>query len=129
MPEEEWLECVPWDGVEKSLPLGAIITIPNFSVSDLVKSYTVIDKTTEEGIRKTKSPSRTDAVIDVEINEKLFDAITSNFGRDVIKFTDADSGEKLNRWEWKEKHGTDALKLLAIRNHLRGGGILRVGGR
>jgi hypothetical protein len=34
---ENWLECVPWTGMEKDLPVGEETLIPNFRALDLVQ--------------------------------------------------------------------------------------------
>jgi hypothetical protein len=102
MAEEiEWLECLPWNGEEKSLPLNGQIRAPGVVIQDFVK--TVI-----------KAP-KSGAVIGVVIDEDVYNAIIATYGERGVVITESDSGNQLTRREWKDKYGTDGLALWAIR--------------
>jgi hypothetical protein len=99
--ETEFLECIPWDGEEKSLPVGGQIRAPGVVIQDLVK--TVI-----------KAP-KSGAVIAIEIDEEVYNTIVKTYGERGIIITESDSGNQITRKEWKDKYGTDGLALWAIK--------------
>ncbi len=103
MAEEiDWLQCIAWDGEEKSLPTGGQIRAPGVVIQDFVK--TII-----------KAP-KSGAVIGVVIDEDVYNAIVSTYGERGVVITESDSGNQLTRREWTDKYGTDGLALWAIRS-------------
>lgn len=99
--EHPWLGCVPWEGEEKALPLGGQIRAPGVTIEDLVKEYI-----------KTKSGKIMGAIID----EDEFDKLVATWGDRAVVISQSDDIKKgLDRWEWKEKYGTDGLELWAIK--------------
>lgn len=119
--ETNWLECIAWSGEAKELPLGEETLIPNFRAVDMVRRWEVADVENEEtGIKvvKTSELKPTDVVLGAQINEALFNRAVKTYGRRFFVAVRADSkpGEsKLDRWQWKERYGTDVLELEALK--------------
>jgi hypothetical protein len=113
---DEWLDCLPWDGMEKSIPAGYRSPVPRLNIRDFV---------VKPSIKRLG-----DAVIGFDIEESVFDDLVKIYGRGAIMFAEADGGRYLSRWGWKEKYGTDALriKLMAILNR-PSAEMMDVGGR
>jgi hypothetical protein len=100
--ETEWLECVPWDGEEKSLPLGGEIRPPGMVIQDFVKTV-------------VKAP-KSGAVIAVLIDEEVYNTVVATYGERGIVISEPETANKLTRHEWKAKYSTDGLALWAIRD-------------
>jgi hypothetical protein len=116
-----WLECLPWDGQEKSLPLGYTTMVPGLGVSKFIKRVEVLDAEEDAGYREIK-PSELkpdDIIVGAVINENSTKKVADTYGGDWIRLKEANSGKSLNRLQWQEKFGTDGLELLAIKE-LRG---------
>jgi hypothetical protein len=99
--ESEWLECLPWDGEEKSLATGGQIRAPGMVVGDFIKTV-------------VKAP-KSGAVIAVLIDEDIYSTVIATYGERGVVMAEPDSGNLFTRKEWKDKHGTDGLALWAIR--------------
>jgi hypothetical protein len=119
--EGNWLECLPWEGQEKSLPLGYTTMVPGLGIDKFVYRVNVLDAEEMEGFRSIKKSELKpdDIIIGAEMNEKSIKKIVDTYGGDWIRLKDANSGKNYNRLEWQQKYGTDALELLAIKS-LRG---------
>lgn len=113
-----WLECIPWTGQEKDLPLGYNTVVPGLDVMTLIKRVEVLDAEEDAGYREVKRSEvkHGDVIIGAVLNEKSTKKICDTYGGSWIRIKDANSGKNYNRIEWKEKFGTDGLELLAIRN-------------
>ena len=120
--EEDWLECVPWTGSEKDLPVGEITTIPNFRAIDLVRRWEVLDVEEDEGFRVVRAAEikPTDKIIGCQINEKAFAKVVSTYGKNFFMAARANGGKKYNRWEWKANFGSDVLELEALKQIRQG---------
>jgi len=121
--EESWLECVPWDGKEKSLPLGALFPA-GFMASSFVKRVVIADAESEEGVKEI-SPKEFDrktmSLVDVVLNEKLIARIVEGRGGEgQFLFKPAGGGKPLTRTQWRDRMMTDAWKLQAIKELLIG---------
>lgn len=117
--EINWLECLPWDGDEKSLPLGGEIRAAGLTPERLVYRWIVADPESEEGSRLIPPSAQigsSDVIIGAVMNEKLIATLVSMYGERFALITDPSTGKKLTRREWYEKYGTDGLALLAVRN-------------
>ena len=117
--EINWLECLPWDGSEKSLPAGGIMKVPYLKPEDLVKSCVVIDAESEEGMQTLSATTALQlgrTIINVILNEKLIAEIERRYGERFALMIDPKTQEKLTRREWYQRHGTDGLALWALRN-------------
>jgi hypothetical protein len=126
--EASWLQCVPWDGEEKSLPVGEQTRIPNFRAVDLVRRWEVLDVEEDEGYRVVKRSEIQpgDTVIGAQINEKSVAKIAATYGPRffVAKATGVD--KLMDRGEWRAAFGTDVLVLQAlkeVRQSVAGGGV------
>ena len=71
MAQNDWIECLPWDGNEKSLPLGGKLLVPGLTPEKLVKSWEVLDAEAEEGSRRVKAADLKpdDIIIGAEMNK------------------------------------------------------------
>jgi hypothetical protein len=129
MEENEWLECAPWDGDERSLPLGGRIAVPGVHVTAFVKRYIVLRNDEMITVGK-KDLQKGDVVIDAVMDDELYNSITRIYGERAVTIAKSESVEKgITRKEWKEQYGTDGLKLWAIRNARlsQSGGGVRIG--
>lgn len=125
---EDWEMCIPWDGDEKSLPLGSEIRIPDLTADKLVMQWKVLDAESEEGVREvpTSDLRKEHVVIGARMNEKLIQHLMQTYGPRAILLIEPDKKQKLTRYEWRERFGTDGLELMAIksiRRKLHGGGV------
>lgn len=125
---EDWLECIPWNGDEKTLPSGYESRVPGLKPSQLVRAYKVLDVESDEGYKLVKpSELKPDMVIlGAKLHEGVIKNIMQSYGERAILIQEPSGGKKLTRWEWRDKFGTDGLELLAIRDarmKLTGGGI------
>lgn len=113
-----WLECLPWDGDERTLPLGGEIRVPGITIDKLVKMWAVIDPESDEGVKNVRPSQlgRDDVVIGAIMNESLITRIAGIYGERFVLIIDPATKQKLTRREWYEKHGTDGLALWAVRN-------------
>lgn len=127
--ESEWLECIPWTGQEKDLPVGEVIIVPNFRAMDLVKRWEVLDVEEDAGFRTVKFSEikPTDKIIGCVINENSFDKVVSTYGKNFFKATRAGNGKMFNRWEWKEAFGSDVLELEALKQVRQNNTAFKVG--
>jgi hypothetical protein len=121
--EENWLECIPWDGKEASLPLGALFPV-GFMASSFVKRIVVADAESEEGVKEI-SPKEFDrktmSVVDVVLNEKLIArTVEGRGGEGQFLFKPAGGGKPVTRIQWRDQMKTDAWKLQAIKELLIG---------
>jgi hypothetical protein len=119
--EENWLECIPWDGKEASLPLGALFPA-RFMASSFVKRIVVADAESEEGVKEI-SPKEFDrktmSLVDVILNEKLIArTVEGRGGEGQFLFKPAGGGKPLTRTQWRDQMKTDAWKLQAIKELL-----------
>lgn len=127
--EENWLECVPWDGEEKSLPVGEQTRVPNFRAIDLVRRWEVLDIENEEtGIRviKKEEKKHDDIIVGAQINEAAFDKLVKTYGKRFFVAKATGDNAFLDRWEWKEKYGTDVLELEAIKQMRMGKKVFNI---
>jgi hypothetical protein len=125
---EDWEMCIPWDGDEKSLPLGAEIRIPGLTADRLVQRWKVLDAESEEGFREIFPGElrKEHIVIGAKMNENLIQRLIQTYGPRAFLLIEPDKKQKLTRYEWREKFGTDGLELMAIksiRRQLQGGGV------
>ena len=126
----EWLECLPWDGLEASLPLGGKLKVPGLTPEKLVKAWEVLDAEAEEGIRKVKAADLKigDIIIGAEMNKASLARLAASYGPDFVQIKEA-NGKLLSWVEWQAKYGTDGLALWAIRNKRFGGNApFKIGG-
>lgn len=125
MPEN-WLECLPWNGDEKTLPLGGRIAVPNLKVTSFVKNYVVVrdDEMVTVGKKEIK---KGDAVIDAIMDDDLYNRIIETYGERAVTIAKSGAVDKgLTRVEWKSQFNTDGLKLWALRDarmKVSGGGV------
>lgn len=126
---EPWLNCLPWDGEEKSLPLGEQTRIPNFQAADLVRRWEVLDPEEDEGYRVVKRSELQDGdiIIGAQINENSVNKIVDTYGTRFFVAARSDRpGVLMNRAEWRVEFGTDVLELQAlkqIRQKMKIGGL------
>ncbi len=116
--QQNWLECIPWTGQEKDLPLGYTTVVPGLDVMNLIKRVEVMDAEEDAGYRTVKKAEvkKGDVIIGAVLNENTTKKIVETYGGSWIRLKDANSGKNYNRMEWYNKFGTDGLELLAIRN-------------
>lgn len=116
--EDNWLPCLPWDGQEKSLPLGSTVNVKNLDPMKFLKYVSILDVEQDEGFRNIKpSELKTDDVIlGTIMNEKAIKMVEKTYGPDWLRIKGADHGENYTREGWRDAFGTDGLELLAIRN-------------
>jgi hypothetical protein len=124
-----WLECLPWNGQEASLPAGGNVQIPGLSFRKLVYRVQLLDAESEEGYRWVKQAEITpeDLIIGTKLNENSIKAIEQNYGPDWIRIADPNGGKQMSRQAWRDKFGTDGLNLLAIRDLRYGKPVTSVG--
>lgn len=108
-------ECVPWQSPEKLLVLGGTITGAPFQWLDFAKMDTIV-KAPYSGL-----------VLDVEVNEDIYNIFVKNFGSQSMLFSRAGGQGSITRKGWKElMGGTDALKGMIIKTlnrKITGGGV------
>lgn len=124
----EWEMCIPWDGDERSLPLGAEIRVPDLTADRLVQRWRVLDTEGDGGTREIPPGElrRDHVVIGARMNEILIQSIMQTYGPRALLLIEPDRRQKLTRQEWRDRFGTDGLELLAIkaiRHRLSGGGV------
>lgn len=114
---DEWLECVPWDGLEASLPLGGKLKIPGLTPEKLVRAWEVLDAEAEEGCKtvKTADLKPNDIIIGAQMSKPALARLAASYGPDFVQIKEA-NGKLLSWQEWQSKYGTDGLALWAIRN-------------
>ena len=130
MPEEEeWLECLPWDGAAASLPVGEETLIPDLRAVDLVRFWEVLDVKCDEGYRvvETEALTQTDKIIGCQINEKAFKRIVQTYGKNFFRAKRGSGGQMMNRWEWRDAYGSDVLELEALKQIRSGLTVFNVG--
>ena len=113
----EWLECIPWDGLEASLPLGGKLKVPGLTPERFVKAWIVLDAASDEGSREvpTYQLSSDDIIIGCVMNQKSLAKVAASYGPDFVQIKEA-NGKLLSWQEWQSKYGTDGLALWAVRN-------------
>src|SRR5574343_284336 len=87
--EENWLECVPWDGEERDLPVGSQTRIPGFRAINLVRFWEVLDVASDEGFKlvaaeklKTLLKKVPDTiVIGAQMNENSVKRLVGTYGK------------------------------------------------
>jgi hypothetical protein len=128
-PEEiDWNECVPWTGEERDLPVGEQTRIPDFRAIDLVRRWEVLDVESDEGFKVVKKEELkpADKIIGAQINENAFNKVVEAYGRRFFVAFRADPGDSntghdgYDRWEWKERFGSDVLELEALKQIRQG---------
>lgn len=115
---DSWLGCLPWDGEERSLPAGEYTKVPGFQAASLVKRWKVLDVESDEGYRVVKRAElkHGDIIIGAIMNENSIQAVAATYGKRFIVFTPADRPNvKLDRGQWRDEFGTDALELEALK--------------
>ena len=130
MPEEEeWLDCLPWDGAAASLPVGEETLIPDLRAVDLVRFWEVLDVKCDEGYRvvETEALTPTDKIIGCQINEKAFKQIVQTYGKNFFRAKRGSGGQMMNRWEWRDAYGSDVLELEALKQIRSGLNVFNVG--
>ncbi len=134
--DADWLECIPWTGYEKRLPVGATLPPGIRDVTNLIKSVTVLDAESDEGYKVLKKKDVTNdmEIIAVQLNENSVAMILGPEGANskTILITDPDNGKQYTRMEWYNTHDkSDGLGMVAgtrfIRD-IRGPGV-HFGGR
>lgn len=128
LEEDAWLDCPCWNGEEKDLPTGEFPKVPNFQAADLVRRWEVLDVEEDEGFREVKRSELKpdDTIIGAVINEKAVAKVAAIYGPRFVTFAPAGGQNHLDRGEWREAFGTDALELQAlkqIRQQVSGGGV------
>ena len=126
-----WLECLPWNGQEASLPAGGNVMIPGLSFRKLVYRVELLDAESEEGVKWVKQAEIVpdDLIIGTKLNENSIKAIEANYGPDWIRIADPNGGKQMSRAAWRDKFGTDGLNLLAIRDLRYGQPVTSVGSK
>lgn len=129
MPENEFLECVPWTGQEADLPAGEITKIPDFRAVDLVRRWEVLDVEEDAGFREVKRAEikPTDKIIGCQINENAFNKVVETYGKSFFVAKRATGGPLMNRWEWKEAYGSDVLELEALKQIRQNNSTFHIG--
>jgi hypothetical protein len=120
---KEWLECLPWNGQEASLPLGGQFKVPGLTPEKLVKKWEVLDAESEEGSRKVKAANlkEDDIIIGCEMNKASLARLAASYGPDFVMLKKA-NGPLVSWQTWYDEFGTDGLALWAIRNKRFGNG-------
>ena len=115
--DENWLECLPWTGNERDLPLGEWTSVPNFRSVNLVRRWEILDVEEDAGFREVKTAElkQDDTIIGAKINENSFNKLVETYGKGFFKAKHAGSMAQYNRWEWKQAFGTDVLELEALK--------------
>lgn len=129
MAEKEWLECVPWDGLEASLPVGGQLQVPGMTPEKLVKRWEVLDAEAEEGTRFVKAAElkKEDIIIGAEMNKKSLERIANTYGPKFVMLKRASGGALITWQQWYDEFKTDGLALWAIRNKRFGGEVFKIG--
>ena len=127
--DDNWLECIPWTGNEKDLPLGEWTSIPNFRAVDLVRRWEVLDVEEDAGFREVKKAELKpdDVIIGAIINENSFNKLVENYGKRFFLAKHASSMAQYDRWEWKKAFGTDVLELESLKQIRSGTKPFKVG--
>lgn len=127
--DTNWLECIPWTGSEKDLPVGEVTTVPNFRAMDLVRRWEILDVEEDEGFRTVKFSELkpNDKIIGCQINENSFNKVVSTYGQNFFMAARANGGKKYNRWEWKDAFGSDVLELEALKQVRQNSSVFKVG--
>jgi len=123
--ETDWMDCLPWDGEEKSLPTGGRIVVPGLQVSAFARQVVVLRGDELQTVhRKELKPD--DVIMDVIVDENMYKTVIKTYGDRGITIAQSTGGGLLTRKEWKDQYGTDGLKLWILRD-LRmkqtGGGV------
>jgi len=115
--ENIYLDCIPWDQSEKSLPAGIKTLIPRFSAINLVRVWEVLDVDTDDGFRlvKPRDLQPDDILIGAQMSEPAFKKICEGYGNDALLFRRADTGKLLTRASWVGNYGMDPLELQALK--------------
>lgn len=112
------MDCIKWDGQERTLPLGYSTQIPGLAPRHFANVYGVLDLKEDDGIRDVfrdmLQPG--DIIVEAQINEAAIAAIEKAYGKDWIWFKRPDSGDKITRDEWKKEYLTDPLELEALKD-------------
>lgn len=129
MAAKEWLECVPWDGKEASLPVGGQLPVPGLTPEKLVKRWEVLDAESDEGSRFVKAAELkpTDIIIGAEMNKKSLERLYNTYGPGFVTIKRATGGPGITWEQWFKEFGTDGLALWAIRNKRFGGEAFKIG--
>lgn len=117
---EEWLKCETWNGQGDDLPSG-LWGMPGIFAYKLVYRVIINDAEMDAGIRELKVSEydrNTMDIIDVIINTNSYNAVLRNY-RKGFTFLSA-TGGRYSREGWRVAFGTDALKLMAIRELMQG---------
>lgn len=118
--EENWLECIPWSGEGDDLPVG-LSGMPGVLAWKLVKAVVILDAESDEGTKQVKVSEydkNTMDIIDVVINANSYNAVLKQHKKGFTFITP--TGAKMSREQWRDKFGTDALHLMAIRELMQG---------
>lgn len=113
--EIDWLQCIPFDGKGKNLPTGANLP-PAVKILKLIKSWTVLDAESEEGVRtglKAADLKKGDAIIGAEANKKSLDTIVGTYGPGEFEFIDV-NGKHLDVAGWIATYKTNPFEVFAI---------------
>lgn len=120
--DDDWMEhCVPWTGLERDLPLGVIGLPQTINILDLVKSVTIFDDDTENGLREIK-PSEVKTGMKLA-GAKMWESRINAVGAAGIRIVDPDGGKQKTRKQWYEslsvdginRRHTDGLAMFALR--------------
>jgi hypothetical protein len=97
--ETNYSECVPWEDPQKLLVLGGTITGAPYEWEDFL---------VENSVKYTKHSK---LVIDLEVDEEIYQTFVKNFGTGSMLFSRAGGQGRITRAGWKEMYGgRDALK-------------------
>lgn len=115
MPEEnqevDWIACLPFEGPERLLPLGVIISTPGIFIEDLIKE-----------VKRLPNGKPYDVILD----EDSIKALSGEDGLGIL-IEDATGLGHQTRLQFYETHGKrDGLKNWALRKIYRkeqGGGV------
>ena len=127
----DYLECIPFDGDERKLPVGIKTMIPGFRAIDLIRRWEVLDPEEDDGYRIVKRDEIKpyDIVIGAQINEKSVDRVQLKYGETFAVFKNLQYNAYFSRSEWEiatrkdpDKLGMDVLELEALRE-LRQGNV------
>lgn len=127
----DFLECIPFDGDERKLPVGIKTMVPGFRAIDLVRRWEVLDPEEDNGYRVVKRSEigPNDIVIGAQINEKSVDRLKRTYGDRYATFKNLEHNTYFSREEWEiatrknpDGVGMDVLELEALRE-LRHGNI------
>jgi hypothetical protein len=128
-PENNWLECIPWDDDAAKLPVGEKTLVPNFRAIDLVRRWEVLDLENEEtGMKVIKKEEKKDGdtIIGAQINEAAFKQLVKKYGKRFFTAKAGAGGAFLDRWEWRAKFGTDVLELEALKQMRMGKQVFNI---